>query len=169
MKKDQKQPVLTYAEARKVLAPLIEILLPTEIRMRHELSVKSIVVTILLIQSTSLQESTLEDILAKEVPYFIQYGYSSYTSFKERPNGMTIEQVNLWIQAKYPKLEVAEHDSSESAYWYSDDEDLRLHLAGLPETTITHPKYITSIEELMLLADEVMKEWVRPEGAMIME
>jgi hypothetical protein len=48
----------------------------------------------------------------------------------------TLKEVNSMLAQKFPGLGLARHTDAESYYWYSDDKDLSLYLAGLHSTTV---------------------------------
>jgi hypothetical protein len=79
----------------------------------------------------------------------------------------TLPEINAHIKTKYPNLEIAESDDSDSFeedqwYWYSDDANIRLYLAGLPQTGLTFSPFDgshTTLESWMEEADEIMKDY----------
>jgi hypothetical protein len=78
----------------------------------------------------------------------------------------TIKQLNKFIQAKYPGLEVVKHhDTLGSFYWHSDNEELSVHIAGLYSSTVEGVVKITqqSFDRWMDEADEIMHGFRYPE------
>ncbi len=67
------------------------------------------------------------------------------------------DEINAHIQKKYPKLEVVFDD--DVTYWYSDDKDLGLYLAGLYSSSIDADFKDQSLDKWLDMADDIMKDY----------